>query len=164
MTYDGPRPMSARPGGAETASTLQVHSVEPPAEFACVCPYVFRCADPSSAPESYAFLESLGLRSIVLLSIEDASSHLEKFCARNRVILHHFGIERRWPMANFSGSTGRRMPDLLFLSPHGLNSYGVVESIVKDALELLLDVRNHPVLVTDTCVAFCAFVTQFGYL
>lgn len=146
--------MSAR---TEALPTVELAAATTPPEFAHVCPHIFRSGDPSSTPESFAFLASLGLRSIVLLSIEYPSTALESFCAKNHIELHHFGIERRWPTPNVAGMMhtygAASKASRLFMSPHEINSFSVLESIVKDALELLLDVRNHPVLVTDTYVA-----------
>lgn len=136
--------------------TVDIAGVSTPPEFAYVCPHIFRSGDPTSVSGSLAFLETLGLRSIVLLSIEHPSNALEVFCTKNHVELHHFGIERRWPSPNMAGMHqvygAMSQASGLFLSPHEINSFSVLESIVKDALELLLDVRNHPVLVTDTYV------------
>lgn len=145
--------MSAR---AEAQPKIDLTAVSTPPELAHVCPHVFRSGDPTSVPESFAFLASLGLRSIVLLSIEYPSNALQSFCTKNHVELHHFGIERRWPTPNMAGMAQAygtmSKANRLFMSPHEMNSFSVLESIVKDALELLLDVRNHPVLVTDTYV------------
>lgn len=145
--------MSARAASSsnsETASTIHVHQLTPPPSFSYVCPYIFRSADPTKNPDSLAFLETLGLRSVVLLSIEYPSKQLKQFCEGKHIQLHHFGIERRWPAPFGSGISKSSRSSTLFLSPHEMNSLSVIESIVKDALELLLDVRNHPVLVTDT--------------
>lgn len=148
------RAMSVRPVGpvANDAKTIQLAALSPPLAFAHVCPYIFRCADPSSQPDSFLFLDSLNLKSIILLSIEYPSKLLESFCTKHQIELHHFGIERRWPAPNPIAQVSAPTTNSLFLSPHEINSFSVFESIVKDALELLLDIRNHPVLVTDTCV------------
>lgn len=139
-----------------TDAAVKAVSLCTPPAFAHVCPHIFRSADPSGSPESLAFLETLGLRSVVLLSIEYPSAALEQYCAKNHVALHHFGIERRWPTANMGEGAhtprARSETSGLFLSSQEINSFSVLESIVKDGLEQLLDVRNHPVLVTDTYV------------
>lgn len=148
------RAMSVRPAGpsANEAATIQLAALTPPSAFAHVCPYIFRCADPSSQPESFSFLDSLNLKSIILLSIEYPSKALESFCTKQHIDLHHFGIERRWPAPNPIAQVSAPSTNSLFLSPHEINSFSVFETIVKDGLELLLDIRNHPVLVTDTYV------------
>lgn len=155
--------MSA-PGGGGEAFALQVAAQCTPPAFAHICPHIFRCADPTAQSGSFAFLETLGLRSVVLLSIEYPSTALEQFCAKNHAELHHFGIERRWPTPNVIGLReaygAPSKASSLFLSSHEINSFSVLESIVKDALQLLLDVRNHPVLVTDTYVPL---LTQCGH-
>ena len=134
-----------------TGLMLHVPTLIPPPAYAHVCPYIFRSADPSIQPESFGFLDTLGLKSIVLLSIEYPSKQLEVYCAKNHIEIHHFGIERRWPSPNNLESSSSASSHLFFSSQE-INSFSVLESIVKDALELLLDVRNHPVLVTDMCV------------
>lgn len=140
------------PAEGEASAAIQVDPLTPPPCFGYVCPYIYRSADPTAAPESFSFLQTLGLKSIVLLSIEHPSKELSLFCAKNHIELHHFGLERRWPIQPAALSQPSCTSNLFF-SSHEINSISVFESIVKDALELLLDVRNHPILVTDTYVA-----------
>ena len=137
--------------GPNAQPVIHVPTLIPPPAYAHVCPYIFRSADPSIQPESFGFLDTLGLKSIVLLSIEYPSKQLEVYCAKNHIEIHHFGIERRWPSPNNLESSSSASSHLFFSSQE-INSFSVLESIVKDALELLLDVRNHPVLVTDMYV------------
>jgi len=137
--------------GPNAQPVIHVPTLIPPPAYSHVCPYIFRSADPSIQPESFGFLDTLGLKSIVLLSIEYPSKQLEVYCAKNHIEIHHFGIERRWPSPNNLESSSSASSHLFFSSQE-INSFSVLESIVKDALELLLDVRNHPVLVTDMCV------------
>lgn len=124
----------------------------PPA-FAPVCPYIYRSGDPSGNPHSFAFLDTLRIKTMVVLSIEAPSKQLTEYCNRSNVQMHHFGIERRWPAASRAGGGGS-LSHHLFLSPHEINSFSVLESIVKDSLEILLDARNYPVLVLDTSGIF----------
>lgn len=138
----------AHTNGPDIQPVIHVPTLIPPPAYAHVCPYIFRSADPSTQPESFAFLDTLGLKSIVLLSIEYPSKQLEMYCAKNHIEIYHFGIERRWPSPNKLGRDSSTSTHLFF-SSHEINSFSVLESIVKDALQLLLDVRNHPVLVTD---------------
>ena len=144
-------PQLAYTNGPNAQPVIHVPTLIPPPAYAHVCPYIFRSADPSIQPESFGFLDTLGLKSIVLLSIEYPSKQLEVYCAKNHIEIHHFGIERRWPSPNNLESSSSASSHLFFLSQE-INSFSVLESIVKDALELLLDVRNHPVLVTDMYV------------
>ncbi|AXA49159.1 tyrosine-protein phosphatase SIW14 [Malassezia restricta] len=139
--------------GPNAQPVIHVPTLIPPPAYAHVCPYIFRSADPSIQPESFGFLDTLGLKSIVLLSIEYPSKQLEVYCAKNHIEIHHFGIERRWPSPNNLESSSSASSHLFFSSQE-INSFSVLESIVKDALELLLDVRNHPVLVTDIAGIF----------
>ena len=150
----GTRPASAN-GNESSETAIHVQKISPPPLFAHVCPYIYRSADPSTSSDSFAFLDTLSLKSIVLLSIEYPSKQLEIYCARNHIELYHFGIERRWPTPNLLNCGHSKPSSNLFLSSHEINSFSVLESIVKDALELLLDVRNHPILVTDMYVNIC---------
>ncbi|WFD42783.1 protein-tyrosine-phosphatase [Malassezia psittaci] len=137
---------------------MEVVTISTPPEFAHVCPHIYRSGDPTSVPGSISFLKLLKLRSIVLLSIEHPSNLLRTFCEKNNVKMYHFGIERRWPTPNKAGMTQISSTALqasrMFMSPHEINSFSVLESITKDALELLLDIRNHPILVTDIAGIF----------
>lgn len=147
--------MNSRPnnkGGVESDPSIYVPTLIPPLMYAHVCPYIFRSADPSTQPESLAFLDTLALKSIVLLSLEYPSKQLESYCHKNHIEIYHFGIERRWPAPNLPEHGQTKPPSHMFFSSYEINSFSVFESIVKDALELLLDVRNHPVLVTDMYV------------
>ncbi|PKI85889.1 hypothetical protein MVES_000617 [Malassezia vespertilionis] len=141
--------MTARATPETAPPALQIVPLNPPPVFSHVCPHIFRSADPGVLPDAFVFLETLHLRSIVLLSIEYPSKAMKAFAAKNHVQMHHFGIERRWPTPNLTGTVYAQQPmpktSNLFLSVHEMNSFSVLESIVKDALQLLLDVRNHPV-------------------
>lgn len=154
----GLRTMSTRPastnGNESSETAIHVQKISPPPLFAHVCPYIYRSADPSTSSDSFAFLDTLSIKSVVLLSIEYPSKQLEIYCARNQIELYHFGIERRWPTPNLLNYGHSKPSSNLFLSSHEINSFSVLESIVKDALELLLDVRNHPILVTDIAGIF----------
>ena len=161
----GTRPASAN-GNESSETAIHVQKISPPPLFAHVCPYIYRSADPSTSSDSFAFLDTLSLKSIVLLSIEYPSKQLEIYCARNQIELYHFGIERRWPTPNLLNYGHSKPSSNLFLSSHEINSFSVLESIVKDALELLLDVRNHPILVTDmyVIIRYCRYPTNHEVL
>lgn len=166
----GLRTMSTRPastnGNESSETAIHVQKISPPPLFAHVCPYIYRSADPSTSSDSFAFLDTLSIKSVVLLSIEYPSKQLEIYCARNQIELYHFGIERRWPTPNLLNYGHSKPSSNLFLSSHEINSFSVLESIVKDALELLLDIRNHPILVTDmyVIIRYCRCPTNHEVL
>lgn len=132
---------------------LELPELRPPPAYAAVCPFIYRSGDPSSDPKSFDFLNTLHIKTMVLLSIEAPSKQLASYCSRSRVQMHHFGIERRWPSAS-KVCGGGGLSHNLFLSPHEINSFSVLESIVKDSLEILLDTRSYPALVLDTTGIF----------
>ena len=146
--------VAANGEGATLANA--VPELHPPPSFACVSPHIYRSGDPTRNAASFAFLDTLRLKTIVLLSIEYPSSALAAYCERNDIELQHFGIDWRWPTPTCMGehSAHGAMSHSLFLSPHEINSSSVLESIIKDGLETLLDTRFHPVLVLDTAGIF----------
>ncbi|WFD33356.1 protein-tyrosine-phosphatase [Malassezia cuniculi] len=114
--------MTTSPSGERPV--IQLPELNPPPAFAAVCPFIYRSGDPTSNPKSFAFLDMLHLKTMVLLSIEAPAGKR--------------GTHTHTP----------------FLSPHEVNSFSVLESIVKDSLEILLDARNYPALILDTAGIF----------
>uniref|UniRef100_A0ACD5ZFC1 Uncharacterized protein n=1 Tax=Avena sativa TaxID=4498 RepID=A0ACD5ZFC1_AVESA len=83
---------------------------------------VFRSGFPG--PASFRFLGSLKLRSIVYLCPEPYPEESARFLGRSGIKLHHFGIQ------------GHKEPFV-----------GIPEETIREALKVILDVRNHPVLI-----------------
>ncbi|KAL3740811.1 hypothetical protein ACJRO7_022001 [Eucalyptus globulus] len=94
----------------------------PPLNFAMVDGGVFRSGFPDGA--NFSFLQSLGLRSVICLCPEPYPEGNSEVLAANGIRLFQFGIENcKEPFIN--------IPD----------------EAIREALKVLLDVRNHPVLI-----------------
>ncbi|GAB4859399.1 Tyrosine-protein phosphatase dsp1 [Ancistrocladus abbreviatus] len=105
---------------------IQAEDIEglfvPPLNFAMVDNGVFRSGFPDSA--NFTFLQSLGLRSIVCLCPEPYPKANMEFLKTNGIKLYQFGIE------------GYKEPFV-----------NIPEDTIREALKMVLDVRNHPVLI-----------------
>ncbi|XP_044496867.1 probable tyrosine-protein phosphatase DSP4 [Mangifera indica] len=94
----------------------------PPLNFAMVDNGVFRSGFPDSA--NFTFLESLGLRSIIYLCPEPYPDSHTEFLKANGIRLFQFGIDGcKEPFVN------------------------IPEETIRQALKVVLDTRNHPVLI-----------------
>ncbi|XP_062152985.1 tyrosine-protein phosphatase DSP1-like isoform X2 [Alnus glutinosa] len=94
----------------------------PPLNFSMVDNGIFRCGFPDSA--NFSFLQTLGLRSIICLCPEPYPEANMEFLKSNGIKLFQFGIEGyKEPFVN--------IPDYT----------------IREALKVVLDVRNHPVLI-----------------
>lgn len=94
----------------------------PPANFCMVAPGVFRSAYPNK--KSYPFLKKMGLKSLIFLCPEDYSENGKEFLRTQGITLFHFGIE------------GNKEPFV-----------DIPVHVIKVALKVLADVRNHPILI-----------------
>ena len=94
----------------------------PPPNFAMVEDCVFRSSFPT--PSNFPFLQTLNLRSIIYLCPEPYPEENLEFLRSQNIRLFQFGIE---------GKTDVSMP--------------VLKDSIMDALKVLIDVRNHPILV-----------------
>ncbi|GAV71986.1 Y_phosphatase2 domain-containing protein [Cephalotus follicularis] len=94
----------------------------PPLNFAMVDNGIFRSGFPDSA--NFSFLLTLGLRSIICLCPEPYPETNMAFLKSNGIRLFQFGIENnKEPFVN------------------------IPEDTIREALNVVLDVRNHPVLI-----------------
>ncbi|XP_059437462.1 probable tyrosine-protein phosphatase DSP4 [Corylus avellana] len=94
----------------------------PPLNFAMVDNGVFRSGFPDSA--NFGFLKSLELRSIICLCLEPYPEANNEFLKANGIKLFQFGIDGcKEPFVN------------------------IPEETIREALKVLLDVRNHPLLI-----------------
>ncbi|OMO76873.1 Protein-tyrosine phosphatase, SIW14-like protein [Corchorus capsularis] len=94
----------------------------PPLNFAMVDNGVFRSGFPDSA--NFVFLQSLGLRSIIYLCPEPYPEANIEFLKANGIRLFQFGIDGcKEPFVN------------------------IPEETIKEALKVVLDVKNHPLLI-----------------
>ncbi|KDP26865.1 hypothetical protein JCGZ_18023 [Jatropha curcas] len=94
----------------------------PPANFSMVDDGIYRSAFPQ--PSNFSFLESLNLRSIIYLCYEPYPEENMQFLRDHNIKLFQFGIE------------GKTEP-----------SVSIPEETIMNALKVLIDVRNHPVLI-----------------
>ncbi|KAK8501968.1 hypothetical protein V6N13_023258 [Hibiscus sabdariffa] len=94
----------------------------PPLNFAMVDNGVFRSGFPDST--NFSFLQSLGLRSIINLCPETYPEANNEFLKTNAIRLFQFGIDGcKEPFVN------------------------IPEETIREALNVVLDVKNHPVLI-----------------
>ncbi|KAJ0017783.1 hypothetical protein Pint_09725 [Pistacia integerrima] len=94
----------------------------PPLNFAMVDNGIFRSGFPDSA--NFGFLKSLGLRSIIYLCPEPYPDSNIEFLKANGIRLFQFGIDGcKEPFVN------------------------IPEETIREALTVLLDTRNHPILI-----------------
>ncbi|KAK8674256.1 hypothetical protein V6N13_112550 [Hibiscus sabdariffa] len=117
-------------GGSEA---VDEHNLIPPFNFAMVDNGIFRSGFPDSA--NFPFLQKLDLRSIVYLCPEPYPESNTEFLKSNEIKLFQFGID---------GNKHDHMTALHFLSEPFVN---IPEDTIREALKLVLDVRNHPVLI-----------------
>ncbi|KAG5008206.1 hypothetical protein AAZX31_09G229600 [Glycine max] len=94
----------------------------PPPNFSMVEDCIFRSGLPN--PSNFPFLQTLNLRSIIYLCPEPYPEENLDFLRSQNIRLFQFGIE---------GKTDISMP--------------ILKDSIMDALEVLIDVRNHPVLI-----------------
>ncbi|KAF2292331.1 hypothetical protein GH714_019334 [Hevea brasiliensis] len=94
----------------------------PPLNFAMVDNGIFRSGFPDSA--NFSFLQTLGLRSIICLCPEQYPEPNTDFLKANGIKLFQFGIE------------GYKEPFV-----------NIPEDTIREALKVVLDMRNHPVLI-----------------
>lgn len=111
----------AAAGVVETDKDGEEHYV-PPLNFAMVDNGVFRSGFPDTA--NFTFLKTLGLRSILYLCPEPYPESNTEFLKSNGITLFQFGIE------------GNKEPFV-----------NIPEDTIRDALKVVLDVRNHPLLI-----------------
>ncbi|KAK8948590.1 putative tyrosine-protein phosphatase [Platanthera zijinensis] len=99
-----------------------LESLMPPSNFSMVDRGIYRSALPS--PANFAFLETLGLRSVVYLCPEPYPPSNSEFLNSHGIRLFKFGIE------------GSKEP-----------AAAMPEAAITFALKVILDARNHPVLI-----------------
>lgn len=96
--------------------------VVPPTNFAMVSPGVYRSGLPKRP--NHSFLKSLKLKTLIFLCPDDCNEDNFAFCRENNVQIMQFGIQ------------GNKEPFV-----------DIPEPVIRDALQVLLDVRRHPLLI-----------------
>ena len=104
------------------ATDAEDHLFVPPLNFSMVDYGIYRSGFPDSP--NFPFLKTLGLRSIIYLCPEPYPEENMQFLNANGIRLFQFGLEgSKEPVANIS------------------------EDVILCALQVLLDERNHPLLI-----------------
>ncbi|KAM7276338.1 hypothetical protein ACFE04_018204 [Oxalis oulophora] len=152
-------------GGGDDVSYI------PPLNFSMVDNGIFRSGFPDSA--NFSFLKTLGLRTIICLCTEQYEDVNIEFLKLNGIKLYQFGIESN--KVDQSMSFIEFCVPMLFstlLMPTSLQKFwtglhlrqfsnitedeellemepfvNMPEDIIREALKVVLDVRNHPVLI-----------------
>ncbi|XWS57299.1 hypothetical protein CRYUN_Cryun09bG0161900 [Craigia yunnanensis] len=96
--------------------------LEPPPNFSLVEEGIYRSSLPQRC--NFAFLETLNLRSIIYLCPEPYPEENLEFIRSHNIRLFQFGIE------------GKTEP-----------SVAILKDAIRGGLKILIDVRNHPVLI-----------------
>lgn len=104
----------------------------PPEGYGTVEDGIYRCSFLS--PLHFAFLETLGLHSLIVLNLDRPSKPVLRYCTDKRVTLIHMGL-RPW-------------------RPTSTDWMVLDRELLTDALTYVLDSRHHPVLVLDATNAF----------
>ncbi|KAJ2508221.1 tyrosine-protein phosphatase siw14 [Coemansia sp. RSA 2049] len=119
---------TATPGGGGTPSLdgrfeqEEPEEMHPPENFSMVCPYIYRSGMPKK--RSFPFLKRLRLRSVLTLILEEYPAQNQRFLEASGVRLFQFGVAgNKEPFAD------------------------IPEHVMCEALLVLLDSRNHPVLI-----------------
>ncbi|ORY25653.1 tyrosine phosphatase family-domain-containing protein [Naematelia encephala] len=97
-----------------------------PSLFSVVEPGVYRCASPTAA--QVPFLATLNLRTIISLTPEHPIKPLLQLARSSNISFIHLGVTLWRPMTDWKP---------------------VRDEIVKATLEMMLDIRNHPLLILD---------------
>ncbi|KAI0562570.1 protein tyrosine phosphatase [Gracilaria domingensis] len=100
----------------------EMEPVIPPLNFAMVTPGIYRSGYPKTF--NHSFLKSLGLKTLIYLCPEDCNEQNLAFYKENGIKVMQFGIP------------GNKEPFT-----------DIPEPVIRDALEVLLDVRRHPLLI-----------------
>ncbi|XP_022727925.1 probable tyrosine-protein phosphatase At1g05000 isoform X2 [Durio zibethinus] len=113
----------------------------PPLNFAMVDNGIFRSGFPDSA--NFSFLQTLGLRSIVCLCPEPYPEANTEFLKSNGIRLFQFGIEG-YKNAPYHSMKHTGVTIWSFMTEPFVN---IPEDTIREALKVVIDVRNHPVLI-----------------
>ncbi|KAL4581366.1 hypothetical protein LXL04_017580 [Taraxacum kok-saghyz] len=122
MNFVEPLPALSTMSTGKVDANGDCEELYPPINFSMVDYGIYRSSFPDSA--NFSFLKSLELRSIVYLCPEAYPEHNLEFLKSNRIQLFHFGIE------------GTKE-----------SFYNIPEDTIREALKVVLDVRNHPLLI-----------------
>lgn len=105
----------------------------PPEAYGTVESGIYRCA--AIDPFNFAFLDTLGLRSIIVLNLNRPPKVVRTFASDRNIEIVHSGLRPWMPSSK---------AEWMVLS----------QELIVDSLSFVLDTRNHPVLVLDATNAF----------
>ncbi|PXF49450.1 hypothetical protein BWQ96_00766 [Gracilariopsis chorda] len=100
--------------------------ISPPEKFSVVEQGLYRSALPRC--ENVAYVRSLQLRRVIVLSEQRIGRSMEKLLAQNNIMVSHIGLRGAMEDASW-----RPMP----------------EEVVKESIEMMLSEENYPLLVCD---------------
>ncbi|CAG8500039.1 11546_t:CDS:2 [Ambispora leptoticha] len=115
-------PWTTKPTNKGEEQNLYDEELIPPENFTMIATWVYRSSFPKK--KNFAFLKKLGLKSILTLILEDYPELNMKFLEANNIKLFQFGI------------AGNKEPFV-----------HIPEDKICDALAVILDRRNHPILI-----------------
>eukprot|EP00188_Purpureofilum_apyrenoidigerum_P001680 Plantae.Rhodophyta-Purpureofilum_apyrenoidigerum.ctg195.p1 GENE.Plantae.Rhodophyta-Purpureofilum_apyrenoidigerum.ctg195~~Plantae.Rhodophyta-Purpureofilum_apyrenoidigerum.ctg195.p1 ORF type:complete len:167 (-),score=18.12 Plantae.Rhodophyta-Purpureofilum_apyrenoidigerum.ctg195:403-903(-) len=113
--------------GAETEDIVGGDALCPPELFGIVAPGIFRSNVPLAV--NFSYFRLLQLRSVLLLSAEFPTRLVTTFLEENGIELRHLGQKSLKSEASWKPMS---------------------DEMVKEGLEYLLNVDNHPIVVCDT--------------
>ncbi len=122
--------------------------LEPPSLFAAVEQNIYRFSSLDLTPACSAFLRTLKLKKILVLSAERPSKTLLAFADENGIELTHYGLTADGDVPQ---DPLHRGPDELspFVSPAAISRSIISERTIKRALHEVLDVSNQPIAICD---------------
>lgn len=155
----------------EEADAVAEELEVPPLNFSMVDNGIYRSGFPDT--DNFAFLQSLGVRSVVYLCPEPYPEANMDFLDSSGIKLYHFGIDGAKMKSSFkqcdddsitkSSKTATLLIQLIVLSitnefngtsnsmviPSDLTEpfVNIPDDTIREALEVILDVKNHPVLI-----------------
>lgn len=130
--------------GSEQDDIFGGEAICPPEHFGIVESGVYRSNVPHA--DNFTFIKLLKLKSVILLSAEVPTRVVSTFFEENSVVVRHLGLKTWRPEVSWKPMS---------------------EELVKEALEFVLDVRNHPIVICDTtgeddcCRTTCTLPVSF---
>ncbi|KAF7840577.1 putative tyrosine-protein phosphatase DSP4 [Senna tora] len=114
----------------------------PPLNFATVDGGIFRSGFPDSA--NFGFLKSLRLRSIICLCPDKYPEANVQFLKANGIMLYQFGIDGSKMHLFVKNTLCSPIDDKYYEQESSTN---IPQETIREALKVVLDVRNHPLLI-----------------
>jgi len=135
-----------------------VEHVIPPLNFAMVAPGVYRSGYPNTM--NHGFLKALKLKTLIFLCPENCNEANISFCRENGIAIMQFGIQgnkepfldipepvRTLFMHSYSQLLATPSTVCIILTNSSYVRPLLLIQVIRDALEVVLDVRKHPLLI-----------------